>query len=338
EKGNKVSFLTYYEAPFFNPILEKSGISINCVNEPKYLKRLIKMRRFIRRGNYDAILSFLEGANFICEFARLSNRKWKLVVGERNADPNIHRSLKLKLYRWFHVFADYIVSNSNANIQIVRSVNPLISKEKCKVIYNAINFSQWEPLPDYKYRRNEKLNLVVAAGHSYRKNLNGLVEALALLRKDELEKIDINWFGDYLTEPYHDGSFLEAKQKINILKLEKVISFYPATNEITKKIQNADAIGLFSFIEGLPNIVCEGMACAKPVICSEVSDVPELLSLNKNLLCNPSDPKSIKNAISYLLSLSNDQLSKIGLENQKVAKKLFNKERIISAYLKLLTT
>lgn len=336
EKGNEVSFLIYNDTPFFNPILEKSGISINCIEEPNYFKRLLKIRRFLRRGNFDAILSFLEAPNFICEFAGIPFRKWKLIVGERSANPEILKSLKLKVYRWFHFFADYIVANSELNIQIVRSVNPFLSKGKCVVIYNSVDSNLWRTLPEFEYRRNEKLNLVVVASLYYPKNLNGLVEALALMGKDELDKIQINWYGDRLTEPYPDGSFLEAKQKINILKLEKVIAFYPATSEIVKVINNADAVGLFSFFEGLPNVVCEGMACAKPVICSEVSDVPKLLSLNKNLLCDPTDPQSIRNAISYVLNSSRDHLSKIGLENRKVAEKLFDKEIIISAYLKLL--
>ena len=337
EKGNEVSFLTYYDTPFFNPILEKSDISINCIEEPNYFNRLFKIRRFLRLRNFDAILSFLEAPNFICEFAGLPFRKWKLVVGERSADPKILKSLKLRIYRWFHVFADYVVANSNSNLQIVRSVNPFLSQAKCKVIYNSVDFKMWKPLSEFEYRKNGKLKLVIIASQIYIKNLNGLITALALMKDEELDKMEIEWYGCGLSEPYPDSSFLKAKQKINKLKLEKVISFYPPAHGINQKVQIADAIGLFSFVEGLPNVVCEGMACAKPIICSKVSDVPKLLSLNRNLLCDPYDPQSIKNAISYLLNLTNDQLSKIGLENQKVAKELFNKEIIISAYLKLLT-
>jgi glycosyltransferase involved in cell wall biosynthesis len=141
-----------------------------------------------------------------------------------------------------------------------------------------------------------------------------------------------------LSEPYFDDSYKEAKQKISKLNLDDVISFYPATSEISQKVKDADAVGLFSFLEGFPNVVCEAMACAKPVICSNVSDVPVILSFDKDLLCDPADSQSIKRAISYLINLSSDQLSQIGLKNEIIARERFNKEENVASYLKLLCT
>jgi len=336
EKDNEVCFLTYYNNPFFNASLEKAGISVTCINEPDYLRRLVKMRSFIRKGHFNAVLSFLEGANFICEFAGIPFRKWRLIVGERSADPKILKSPKLIIYRWFHIFADFIVANSDSNIELVRSANPFLSQNRCKVIFNLVDFNRWKPVPEFEFRKNGKFKLLISSNHIYTKNLNGLVEALALLKREELDKIEIEWYGGRIAEPYVDSSFPDAMQKIRDLNIGKVISFYSPTNEIAQKMQNADAIGLFSFIEGLPNAVCEGMACAKPVICSKVSDLSDLLVSDENLLFDPADPQSITASIRYLLSLRNDQLRRIGLENQRVARELFNKEKIISSYLNLL--
>jgi hypothetical protein len=130
ENGNEVTFLTYHNNPFFNANIEKAGIIVISLNEPNYLKRFFRIRHYIRNGNFDSVLSFLEGANFLCEFSGLPFRRWNLVVGERSANPKILKSLKLKIYRWFHLFADYIVANSNSNLQIICSVNPLLSKKK----------------------------------------------------------------------------------------------------------------------------------------------------------------------------------------------------------------
>ena len=338
DKGHEVSFLTYHHEPFYNHILEKESISVSCIQEPNYLKRLIKMRRFIRQGRYSAVLSFLEAPNFICEIAGLPFRKWKLIVGERSSNPNIKKSLKLKMYRYFHLFADYIVANSHANMKIVCSINPLLPQRKCKVIYNIVDFEKWQSSVASISRKDRRIKLAVAASHQYLKNLNGLVEAVNLLNDEEKSRLNIEWYGDRLEEPYIDGSFKEAQARIKRYNLESIFHFRPATHNLTKIFQECDAIGLFSKYEGLPNVICEGMACGKPIICTAVSDLPIVLSHHANLLSSPSDIESIRKALSSLLILNDDELNKIGEENRIVAKKYFDKSDKILAYLALMSS
>ncbi len=332
EKGLNVTFLTYHHLPFYNSILENSGISINCIQENNYLRRLIKMRRFIYGGKFDAVLAFLEAPCFICEVAGFPFRSWKLVVGERSANPAIMESIKLKAYRGFHLLADYVVANSYANMRLVKQINPMLRVSRCKVLYNSIDFETWKPDENYVLCKNRKLKLIVAAEHRHEKNLRGLLAALLLLNETERSRLNIEWYGDEV-----DTSLQEAKKIVETNHLDNVISFFPASIEIIRKTQQADVVCLFSFYEGLPNTVCEGMACGKPIISSAVSDLPELLKHQNKLLCNPSDPRSIRDAILLVLNSSNKELIKIGRQNRIVAENNFNKETIITQYLRLLS-
>jgi glycosyltransferase involved in cell wall biosynthesis len=332
EKGHEVSFLIYHQIPFFNHILESYEIQINYIQESNHFKRFIKIRSFIRKEKIDSILSFLESPNFICELVGFPFRKWKLVVGERSADPNIFKSYRLMIFRWFHFFADYVVANSYSNLHIVKSINPLLSQSKCKVIYNSIDFEKWKPDLNYTPRRSGKLRLIVASAHRYLKNLDGLLEALTMLTASELSCLSIEWYG-----VIEDSSMVDAIQKIKKYDLENVISFMPATSQIIKIIQNADIVGLFSFYEGFPNAICEGMACGKPVVCSAVSDIPLFLTNNKNLLFDPKDHTSICKTLKYILHLNNEELSKIGEQNYKCARLNFEKGNIIHQYMNLLS-
>src|SRR5690554_5871560 len=87
EKGHEVSFLTYHKSNFFKPELDKFNIPVKTIVESNYLKRLFKIRKFIRGHQPNVLLSFLDAANFMSIIASLPTKKWKLIVGERNAKP-----------------------------------------------------------------------------------------------------------------------------------------------------------------------------------------------------------------------------------------------------------
>lgn len=335
--GHSVTFLTYHPASFYYSYLNELRIPIKNISSSNYVTRIFKMRNFIRKGKFNAVISFLEGSNFICEIATLPIKNWTLIVGERSSKPEIKQSLKLIIYRWCHFLADYVVANSHANISLVKEVNPFLNSNKYRVIYNMVDFNIWNPSQEYIPRKHGKLKLIVAASHQKLKNLVGLIDAVILLELNERALLEIDWYGDRIVEPFFDESFTDATKKIKEYHLESIFSFHPAVKDLNLRIQNSDVVGLFSFYEGLPNVVCEGMACAKPIICSRVSDLPSFFDYDENLLFNPDKIDSINKTLRYILSLSDQQLVSIGNINRARANELFYKESIIGQYLKLLS-
>ena len=98
-------------------------------------------------------------------------------------------------------------------------------------------------------------------------------------------------------------------------------------------MKKADAIGLFSYFEGLPNTICEGLLLGKPVVVTRVSDVPLMIKEDINgFLCDANDPISISKALSKLLDASAEQLRQMGLRNRTLGQSLFNKEKILDDY------
>jgi glycosyltransferase involved in cell wall biosynthesis len=332
DRGHEVSFLVYQSHDFYRGILDSAGIPITTILEPNYLFRLYKMRKYIRNGNYSSVLSFLETPNLICEIAGLPFRKWKLVVGERSANPQIFRSLKLILYRWAHLLADHVVANSFQNIQMVCKINPLLPEMNCHVIYNLVELRGLKAEIINNHRKKDKFRIVVAASHRYLKNLNRLIEAVDLLDASEKDRLQIDWFGDQSS----DGSLQVGLNQLEELKLMEIFNFYKATKMIEAEMYDADAVGLFSIMEGLPNVICEAMMMGKPIISSSVSDVPLLLKSDPNCLFDPDNTADIKRAISYILTLQYDKLEYLGRMNKQISVELFNKDITISRYVDLL--
>lgn len=331
EKGHEVSFLVYHSEPFYYQALDEHRISVVELIEPNYFKRLLKMRKAIRAGNYDSVLSFLEAANFIATVSGFPFRTWHLVIGERSANPAILKSFKLRFFRFFHLFTDAVVANSHENIRLVKKANPLLSDEKLHVIYNLIDFETWQQKSDsYIFRKDGKFNLIVVASHQYLKNLNGLVEAVNLLDDKEKSQLIVNWYGG----ERQDDSKTKALEKIEKYSLGDIFNFHEPITDIANKVNEADALGLFSFYEGLPNVVCEAMANAKPIISSNVSDIA--LLIDKQYFFSLDDVDSITKALSSLLASDQTELNDLGRANYLNALRFFSTEKVINNYLSIL--
>lgn len=337
EKGHDVSFVTYYPKPFYIGFLQQSGIHIESFIGKSPFFRVISIRNYIRKGDFDGVIAFLGTPAFICELAAMPYHRWKLIVGERSANPNLKQKFKLRFKRYFHFFADYVVSNSYTNMEMVRSINPLLPDRICKVIYNSFDLDVYKPINDFKFCINGKLNILIPASYRKLKNLIGLIKAVDRLDPDEKQQLEIHWYGDRTPKAEPDFILEEAEELIRTSGLRDVFTLHNSEFEIHKIIQQADAVGLFSFFEGLPNALCEGMACGKPIIASDVSDVPLLVEDKVNgVLCKATDIESITRALRYMLSLSPAELEAMGKKGRLKAEELFDGRVNSEKYLELL--
>jgi len=90
-----------------------------------------------------------------------------------------------------------------------------------------------------------------------------------------------------------------------------------------------------SRLEGLPLTVIEAMACAKPVIATNTSSIPELVENGKGgLLCNVDDVSDFVYKIKYAAD-DRDTFSKMGIYNREVISRDFTLERMTQNYLEL---
>lgn len=335
QKGYDVDFLIYAPSVshYYYDIIRRNGMNIMEVDEDNYALRVLKMRRIIHRYQPDVILAFLEVAAFIAEMSSILPHKWKLIVGERSADPRKRTSRRLRFFLHCHRFADYIVANSQANINIIKQVAPELPDAKYRVIYNGLDPDKFIVDNHFTFCRNTKRNILIASSHRYVKNLRNLIEAVHLLSPDDRNAIHIDWYGN---QHLDDNSFEENQKLISDLHLEDIFSFYPPTLDIYDYMCQADAVALFSHFEGFPNALCEGMMLAKPIIATRVSDIPLIIKDPDNgFLCSADYPESIAMALEKFISTTPEELKSMGLSNRNKALTLFNKQSILQQYEQL---
>lgn len=334
DRGYKVEFLCYAEGNFYEHILQAKSIKVNWILLPNYLRRMLVVRRFIRKGGYDTVISFLEIPCFLNNFAAIGGKKWKVITGERNSKESTFTSVKNKIFCKFQKYSDCIVCNSeNARQMWLRHYSKYASK--LKVIYNTVTL---QPIStEYVPKRDGRLHIVVAASYQYLKNPIGVVRALFLMSEEERKTLRIDWYGKTQVAKGDTRAYDEAVSLIKEYGLEQEIALHEATKEIHNRMNEADVVGLFSSVEGLPNAICEAMSLGKPIIMSKVSDYRVLVDEANGYLCDWDSVESIKVALLHAASLSAEELKQKGEQSQRKAKKLFSAEDVIDKWEKIAT-
>lgn len=333
DAGFDVEYLYYADGDFYAPILEEKQIPIKCKLLPNYLKRMFYVRTFIRKGNYDVVISFLETPNFLNNFAAVGGKSWKVITGERSAQKRTFLSRKGKIFCWFQRYADYIVCNSDNAKKLWITYYPQY-ENKLVTIYNNVTLRSVSS--SYIPKRDGRVHIVVAASYQNVKNAIGLVNALALLNEQERGKIHVDWYGKKVIATTGTKEYDDACNAIEKNGLQDVITLHEGTTEIHGRMNEADAVGLFSKYEGLPNAICEGMMLGKPIVMTRVSDYATLIDDSNGFLCDWDSSETIKNALLRLINLRKDELLEKG-ENSKIrAERLFSENRIIKQWIKLI--
>lgn len=334
EHGHHINFLTYGKSDFFLNTLEKAQITVDCINSSGPIDRILKVRKYIRTGTQDVVISFLDTPNFVACLSAVGGRRWKLITNERSAKVTSFTKFRGRLFKWFERYSDRIVCNS-INAQKLWERHYPKYKHKLITIYNPVLISE-EKNSNY-LRKDGKIHIVVAASYQYLKNMNGLIEAGHMLSDEEKNKLQIDWYGRIEATVGNKKAYEEAIAKVQEYKLMN-ISLNEATPEIISVMVNSDFVCLFSKVEGLPNAICEGMTLGKPIIMSKVSDYNILVDKENGFLCDAENPESIKEALIKTINLSQDEITLMGENSRKKAEKLFDKNTIIEQWLNLINS
>ncbi|MBE0623847.1 MAG: glycosyltransferase family 4 protein [Burkholderiales bacterium] len=334
-RGHEVEFFTYYPSSWeFKTQLDCAGIPVHVYAKKSRfsLGPLVGLHRTVRGGRFDAVIAFLETPALYAELVGQMGRDWGLVVGERSANPAMRAGWK-RWIRWPHRFADAVVTNSHSNRLLLERSWPRLAP-KLTTIYNAVDLDRFRPASTGLSTSNG-LTMVVVASYQRLKNMLGLAKALLLLRDSGGHNLVIDWFG---ATPSNAEPLAEARAFVEEHELQEMLRFHPPKEAIETEYQRCDVVGLFSEYEGLPNVICEAMACGKPVIAGNVSDVRLLVEDGRTgILCDPGDPESVARALREFTSLTPDRRSAMGGRARERAQEIFAPYKMLDEYERILS-
>lgn len=333
-KGIHVEFLIYHKDFFYLEYLTQNGIKVNVIEESNYIDRVFKVILFIRNYSPTCVISFLETCDFLNCMSSIFVPNYKVITTELSCKLTTFTTVRGKIIGWFRRYSDYLVCNSyNSKKNWIKYYSNY--EGLYKVIYNPILVSNITS--EYIFRRNEIFHLVVAASYQYLKNPIGLIEAVYKMDKEKSKFLRIDWYGRIEISKGDTKAYDEACELILKYNLQNIIYLHEETKDIVNIMNKADAVGLFSYLEGLPNAICEAMLIGKPIIMSKVSDFDILVDKNNGFLCDPSDNSSITLALEEIMDISKNDLLELGYQSKLKAKELFSNEVVLEQWINLIS-
>ena len=107
--GFDIELVVYHELNFYKQILDDASINIQVAHGSGKISRILAVRKLLRNSNADLVISFLKSSNIMAALACMPNKKFKLIVSERNTEPNgLTRNCKIRFF--FYKCSDFIVN------------------------------------------------------------------------------------------------------------------------------------------------------------------------------------------------------------------------------------
>jgi glycosyltransferase involved in cell wall biosynthesis len=337
--GMDVSMLTYHHYDFFLPMISEAGIAYDCIEGGSLPRRILALRRALRRGGQDVVLAFMEAPSLYAELAAIPNRKWGLVVSERIAMPKKDAGW----FRWLwkiHRIADYVTTNSHTNRMMIERAVPCL-KGRIVTIYNAVDLETFSPPAGHPAANEHCISMITAASFKEQKNPLGLIEALSIVRQ-RMPSLDIHldWYGGLPNHKDGTTDYTLYNKSVALVEkkgLQERIRFHPPSARIRDLYRETDAVVLPSFFEGLPNVVCEAMACGRPVLASDVCDTGNLVKDGYNgFVFDPASPNDMAEAVMRFAKLSPAEREAMGQRGREMAQKIFDPSSYVVRYQDIL--
>jgi glycosyltransferase involved in cell wall biosynthesis len=333
-RGHSVEMFSYFPGRgFFRSRLDEQRITVHEYEKgPGFSFAVVhKLAALIAERKIDLVISYLSSPNIYAELAKLKVPRAKLIVSERTNHRDDKSMVSAFLRRAMHGLADHVVANSESQCEWLKCKWWL--KDKVSCIYNGLDpavFAADPAIPS----PGEPLRLVAVGRVGPEKNALNLVMALRIFHREWGYVPQVSWIGG------RDGG---SAGKHYCRQVDDLLDRSPEVRANWRWMGEAANIsGLLpeyhalihpSLYEGLPNVVCEALAAAMPVLVSNVCDHPILVAEGeRGFLFDPADPHSIAAAIKKLAELGPGDWRRLSRNARQYAQESLNAEKMISAY------
>ena len=271
-------------------------------------RQLVKL---LRSWKPHLLTSFMYHANLLGRVAG----KWTgvpvIVTSIRSERTgSVARDWLLRSTNWM----DHCCTTNSQQVASALSGQGLLSESKVRVIPNGVDMAAFAASPDMRCRVRGELKLGpkefvwVAVGRLLpQKDYPTLLRAFQPLANASARLLIAG-----------RGPLLESLQRqAEQLGIAPQVMFLGVRDDVAELLAAADGFVLSSAWEGMPNVVMEAQAAAKPVVATNVGGVSELVEGEKSgFLVPPENSGALSQAMLRLMVLPEEQRHKMGVSGR----------------------
>jgi glycosyltransferase involved in cell wall biosynthesis len=160
----------------------------------------------------------------------------------------------------------------------------------------------------------------------------GVRELVAAARRVRAKRADVTI---QLLGPLDEGNRTAiARDELDRWVAEGTVDYLGETDDVRPFVEQATAVVLPSYREGLPRSLLEAGAMARPLVATDVPGCREVVEHGVNgFLCRVRDPGSRGEAMLELAELPPERRTAMGLESRRKIEQRFSEAVVIAAYL-----
>lgn len=299
-------------------------IALHLNSAKQFLLASKKYRKLVKSFLPDVVHAHMVHANIFARLNRALCPVPKLICTAHSSNEG--GKVRMLAYRLTNHLSDINTSVSKT------AVNALIdrgafSRKNLINIYNGIDLSRFEKKSDIVTLNHNVMNILAVGRFSDAKDYPNLINAFALLKKNNNRGIKLSIVGD--------GELrAEIEALIRNLELEEDVTLLGRRSDIPQLLSQADIFVLASKFEGFGLVVAEAMACECYVVATDSGGVAEVMG-NTGKLVPIQNSQALADALENTIALS----SKERMQNNRKAtarvEEFFSLETSVQKWLAL---
>ena len=137
-----------------------------------------------------------------------------------------------------------------------------------------------------------------------------------------------------LLGPSYDANDMSVPiEAVRAWEAEGIVEYLGSTDDVRHAVEACHCVVLPSYREGLPRVLMEAAAMARPAIATDVTGCRDAIVADvTGLLCAPRDAVSLAAACERLIGMAPDVLSTMAAQARRMAEDRFDDAAIIRRY------